>query len=111
MLDPHALHQEDPQAQMFQGEWMRRRRRQRYAAAALIICTVLSAAVVFALAMSLFDVSPRFGFLIIPALFLPVLFYVLFSMVNCRCPRCSTNQSRLRNPRFCFNCGLRLRDE
>lgn len=95
---------------MLRVEWLRRRKRQRYAAAALIIWTVLAAASVFALTMDFFDVPPRFGLVIFPMFFLPLLFYVLFGMVNNRCPRCSGNQSRQRNPRFCFNCGLRMRD-
>jgi predicted amidophosphoribosyltransferase len=39
-----------------------------------------------------------------------VLFYGLFGLINQRCPRCAKSQSRVRNPRFCYNCGLRLRE-
>lgn len=52
----------------------------------------------------------KWGIAFIPAFFLPVLCYTLFAMIIQRCPRCAKQQTRIRNPRFCFNCGLRLRE-
>ena len=110
MLDHHALPLADPQGQLFRAEWTRRRKRQRYAGIALIFWTTLVVLFVLCLALGAVKIPSGSGMAAVPVYFLPLLLYTLFGMINNRCPRCAKNMSRVPNPRFCFNCGLHLRE-
>ena len=54
--------------------------------------------------------SPWMLFAMIGGVFMVLIGFSLFQMINWRCPRCQTQFRALRNPRFCYNCGVRLRD-
>jgi hypothetical protein len=101
---------EDPQAILCRAEWLLRARRQRRAGWLLIAWTGCVTIFVAVAISGLVNLPDGAGLAIFPVYFLPVLFYSLFSMINYRCPRCSKTLTRLRHPRFCFNCGLRLRE-
>jgi hypothetical protein len=113
MQPPHPeshLHPEDHQAAMCRSEWARRVKRQRAAGwllAAWLGCVTMFVAVALT---GMLELPADAMLAIVPVYFLPVLFFALFSMINYRCTRCSKTLTRLRNPRFCFNCGLRLRE-
>lgn len=47
---------------------------------------------------------------VLGGLFLLALGFSIFQLINWRCPRCQASFKALRNPRFCHNCGVRLRE-
>jgi rubrerythrin len=57
------------------------------------------------------DLLPGAGYaLIIGVGFLLLMGLGCFQFINWRCPRCRHQFSGQRNPRFCSNCGVRLRE-
>jgi hypothetical protein len=105
MSDP-----EDPLTPALREVWLRRRRSMRSAGLGLVIWTILVTVFVILTAYGTIELPTLFRVAFVPLYFLPVLFYGLFGLINQRCPRCAKSQSRVRNPRFCYNCGLRLRE-
>ena len=49
-------------------------------------------------------------FAVIGGILTIVMCFSIFQMINWRCPRCQKGFGSQRNPRFCANCGVRLRE-
>ncbi len=50
------------------------------------------------------------GAAFVSGMFLIVFVYAVCQAINWRCPRCAGRFGAQRNPRFCSNCGVRLRE-
>lgn len=62
-------------------------------------------------AMELVVFDGVWGFLaVIGGMFMVALGFSIFQLINWRCPRCQSQFKVLRNPRYCYNCGVRLRE-
>lgn len=101
---------DDPQAELCRAEWLRRRQRQRVGGWILMGWVLVVTIFVLLLGFGVLELPTSNPLYVFPFYFVPVLIFGMFNMINGRCPRCNQGLGRVRNPRFCFNCGLKLRE-
>jgi hypothetical protein len=91
----------------------RRKQRNKRLGNFLLIGVLLVGIVTLVVAMSsdLVLFSNGFAFFaVIGGMLTIVMCFWIFQMINWRCPRCQKGFGSQRNPRFCANCGVRLRE-
>lgn len=110
-MEPLHPHQEDANAPMVREEWRRRRKILSIGRWTILAISIATFCSLWAYVFLSNRGEVKTIMVFICAMPLPLILFIPFSYLFGRCPRCSLNLTRVRNPRFCWNCGVRLRED
>lgn len=110
-MEPLHPHQEDAYAPMVREEWRRRQKKLSVCRWTILGIAILTFCALWAYVFLSDRGEVRTVLIFIGAIPLPLVLFIPFSYLIGRCPRCATHLTRVKNPRFCWNCGVRLRED